>query len=68
MILMNDIVRDGHPSLRTKTEDLIFPLSQEDIILANDLLEYVINSQDDEMVEKYKIRPGIGIVASTGKC
>lgn len=63
MILMNDIVRDGHPSLRTKTEDLIFPLSEQDIILANDLLEYVINSQDDEMVEKYKIRPGIGIAA-----
>ena len=63
MILMNNIVRDGHPSLRKKTEDLTFPLAEEDITLANDLLEYVINSQDDEMVEKYKLRPGIGIAA-----
>lgn len=63
MILMNDIVRDGHPSLRKKTEEMTFPLSEEDLTLANDLLEYVINSQDDELIEKYKIRPGIGIAA-----
>ncbi|MER2171672.1 MAG: peptide deformylase [Psychrobacillus psychrodurans] len=63
MILMNNIVRDGHPSLRKKTEEITFPLSEEDLNLANELLEYVINSQDDEMVEKYKIRPGIGIAA-----
>ena len=63
MILMQDIVRDGHPTLRKKTTEMTFPLSKEDLQLADDLLEYVINSQDDEMVEKYNIRPGIGIAA-----
>lgn len=63
MILMKDIVRDGHPSLRVKTTEMTFPLSKEDQQLASDLLEYIINSQDDEMVEKYKLRPGIGLAA-----
>jgi peptide deformylase len=63
MILMKDIVRDGHPSLRKKTTEMTFPLSEEDQKLASELLEYVINSQNDEMVEKYKLRPGIGIAA-----
>lgn len=63
MILMKDIIRDGHPALRKKTSEMTFPLSEEDQKLASDLLEYVINSQDDEMVEKYKLRPGIGLAA-----
>lgn len=63
MILMKDIVRDGHPALRKKTSEMTFPLSAADQKLAADLLEYVINSQDDEMVEMYKLRPGIGIAA-----
>lgn len=63
MILMKDIIRDGHPTLRKKTAELTFPLSEEEQKLANDLLEYVINSQDDEMIEKYNLRPGIGIAA-----
>lgn len=63
MILMNNIIRDGHPTLRKKTSEMTFPLSAEDQKLAADLLEYVINSQDEEMVEKYKLRPGIGIAA-----
>lgn len=60
---MKDIIRDGHPTLRKKTTEMTFPLAKEDQQLATDLLEYVINSQDDELVEKYKIRPGIGIAA-----
>lgn len=63
MILMPNIIRDGHPTLRKKTEELTFPLTEDEKALANDLLEYVINSQDDEMVKKYNLRPGIGIAA-----
>ncbi|WP_391120664.1 peptide deformylase [Psychrobacillus sp. L3] len=63
MILMKDIVRDGHPALRKKTAEMTFPLSKEEQKLASDLLEYVINSQDDELIEKYMLRPGIGIAA-----
>ncbi len=63
MILMKDIIRDGHPTLRKKTAELTFPLSAEDIQLANDLLAYLKNSQDEELSNKYDLRPGIGIAA-----
>lgn len=63
MILMKDIIREGHPTLRERSEEVTFPLSEEDRELAEDLLQYVINSQDDEMIEKYDLRPGVGIAA-----
>ena len=30
MILMKDIVREGHPALRKKAEEMTFPLSTEE--------------------------------------
>lgn len=63
MIQMKDIIREGHPTLREKAAEVEFPLSTEDAKLAADLLDYVKNSQDDEMVERYDLRPGIGIAA-----
>lgn len=63
MILMKDIIREGHPTLRQRSEEVSFPLTEEDRKLAEDLLQYVINSQDDEMIEKYDLRPGVGIAA-----
>lgn len=63
MILMKDIIREGHPTLRKRSEEVTFPLTQEDRKLAEDLLQYVINSQDDELIEKYDLRPGVGIAA-----
>lgn len=63
MILMKDIIREGHPTLRMRSEEVAFPLSDEDRKLAEDLLMYVKNSQDEEMIEKYDLRPGVGIAA-----
>ncbi|SDH71807.1 peptide deformylase [Planococcus glaciei] len=63
MILMKDIIREGHPTLRARSEEVAFPLSEEDRKLAEDLLEYVVNSQNDEMIKKYDLRPGVGIAA-----
>ncbi|WP_203332494.1 peptide deformylase [Planococcus beigongshangi] len=63
MILMKDIIREGHPTLRKRAEEVQLPLSEDDKKLAQDLLEYVINSQNDEMIEKYDLRPGVGIAA-----
>ena len=63
MFEMKDIVREGHPALRQKAEEVDFPLSIEDAKLAQDLHEYVKNSQDSEMVERFDLRPGIGIAA-----
>ncbi|MDN4492359.1 peptide deformylase [Ureibacillus aquaedulcis] len=64
MILMEDIIRDGHPTLRTKAQELKLPLTEEDRKLANDMLEYLINSQDPELSEKYGLRPGVGLAAN----
>ncbi|WP_422124708.1 peptide deformylase [Planococcus sp. X10-3] len=63
MILMSDIIREGHPTLRKKAEQVEFPLAAEDKRLAEELMEYVVNSQDEEMIEKYDLRPGVGIAA-----
>ena len=64
MILMEHIIREGHPTLRTKAEEVAFPLSNEDRQFAHDLLEYLINSQNPETAEKYGLRSGIGIAAN----
>lgn len=64
MILMEDIIRDGHPTLRTKAQEVKFPLKEEDKKLASDMLEYLINSQDPEISEKYGLRPGVGLAAN----
>ncbi|QCR31650.1 peptide deformylase [Lysinibacillus sp. SGAir0095] len=64
MILMEDIIRDGHPTLRTKAQEVTFPLTEDDRKLAHDMLEYLINSQDTELAEKYGLRPGVGLAAN----
>lgn len=63
MILMKDIVREGHPALRKKAEPLSFPLTKEERQLGENLIEYVVNSQDPEISEKYHLRAGIGLAA-----
>ncbi len=63
MILMNHIVREGHPALRKHAEEVVFPLSEADRKLGEDLIEYVINSQDSAYCEQYGLRPGIGLAA-----
>lgn len=60
---MKDIIREGHPTLRQKAEALTFPLTAEERQIGVELLEYVQNSQDDELAEKYGLRPGIGLAA-----
>ncbi len=64
MILMEDIIREGHPTLRTKAEEVKFPLTEDDRKLAHDMLEYLINSQDPEISQKYGLRPGVGLAAN----
>ena len=63
MILMKDITREGNPVLREKCVDVNIPLSSEDEKALNDMIEYIINSQDDELAKKYGLRPGVGLAA-----
>ncbi|HLS08873.1 peptide deformylase [Lentibacillus sp.] len=64
MITMDDIVKEGHPSLREKAEEVPIPPSDEDIQLLNDMLTFIKNSQDEEMANKYGLRPGVGLAAT----
>lgn len=63
MILMKDIIREGHKTLVTVAKEVRLPLTKADKKLLKDLLEYVKNSQNDEMVETYGLRPAVGIAA-----
>lgn len=64
MITMKDIVEEGHPSLRTPAEAVKFPLDEETRQLGKEMLQFLINSQDDELAEKYGLRPGVGLAAT----
>lgn len=63
MLTMDDIVRDGHPALRKVAADVALPPSEEDKKILHQLMEFVQNSQDPEIAEKYGLRPGIGLAA-----
>lgn len=63
MLTMDDIVRDGHPSLRKVADEVALPASDEEKQTLQKMLDFVINSQNPEIAEKYGLRPGIGLAA-----
>ncbi|MCX8737156.1 peptide deformylase [Lactobacillus sp. B4026] len=63
MILMKDITRDGDPVLRQVAKPLTFPLSDHYRHLADEMMEYLINSQDPEIAKKHQLRAGVGLAA-----
>lgn len=63
MILMKDIVREGHDTLYKVAEEVQLPMSQEDQDTLRSMLQYVENSVNDEIAHKYQLRPSVGIAA-----
>ncbi len=63
MLTMKDVIREGDPILRNVAEEVVLPASEEDTNTLKEMIEFVINSQDPEMAEKYSLRPGIGLAA-----
>jgi peptide deformylase len=63
MLMMDDIIRDGHPTLRKVAAEVPMPPSEEDKEILKSLLEYVQNSQNPDMSSHYGLRPGIGLAA-----
>jgi peptide deformylase len=63
MLMMDDIIRDGHPTLRKVAIEVPMPPSEEDRKTLESLLEYVKNSQNPEVFSEYGLRPGIGLAA-----
>lgn len=63
MLTMKDIIRDGHPTLRQKAQDVPLPISDENRNILKSMREFLINSQDEETVNKYGLRSGVGLAA-----
>ena len=63
MFTMNDIIKDTHPNIRKVSINARIPLSKSDKLLAKKLLEFVINSQNREIREKYHLIESVGIAA-----
>ncbi|AMB99016.1 peptide deformylase [Aerococcus urinaehominis] len=63
MITMKDIILEGHPTLRKKADKVDLPASPEVRQLAKDMQEFLVNSQDEKIAEKYGLRAGVGIAA-----
>lgn len=55
------ILDEKNKILRTKSEDVTFPLSKEDKQLIQDITDYLTMSQIKEYYEKYDLRPGMGL-------
>lgn len=63
LINMNDIIREGHPTLREKAVEAQLPLSDDDIILGEKMMQFLKHSQDPVMAEKMGLRGGVGLAA-----
>ena len=63
MIRMKDIIDEKDKRLRTISKEVTFPLSDDDKKHIKDMLEYLTNSQIEELSEKYDLRPGMGLSA-----
>lgn len=63
MITMEDIIREGHPTLRETAKEVDLPLSEEDITLGQDMMTFLKNSQDPEKAEELQLRGGVGLAA-----
>lgn len=63
LIDMNDIIREGNPTLRAIAEEVTFPLSDQEIILGEKMMQFLKHSQDPVMAEKMGLRGGVGLAA-----
>lgn len=63
MLKMKDILDEKEKILRQKSDEVIFPLSEDDKKTINDMIEMLTNSQIPELAEKYDLRPGMGLAA-----
>ena len=63
MLRTKDIIDEKNKILREKSVEVKFPLTDEDRENIRLMIEYLANSQNDELAEKYDLRPGMGMSA-----
>ncbi len=49
--------------MRKRSKDVELPLSMEDLDTLRQMMDYIRNSQTDELIEKYELRPSVGLSA-----
>ncbi len=64
IITMKDIVREGNPILNQVTEEVTIPPSEEDKETLICMMNFLKNSQDPFLANKYKLRAGVGLSAN----
>src|SRR6056297_631677 len=66
MLLYTDILKDTddfEKILKTRTKLVSLPIEKEDAKTLDTMKEYIVNSIDPELEEKYGLRPGVGLSA-----
>ena len=63
MLKTKDILDEKNKILRTVSEEVTFPLSDDDLKTIDEMIEYLTNSQIESLAEKYDLRPGMGLAA-----
>ena len=63
MLKTKDILDEKDKRLHTVSKEVEFPLTKEDRKLIDTMIEYLHNSQIEELSEKYELRPGMGLSA-----
>lgn len=62
-LTVKDIILDSDPRIREKSQPVELPLSEENKELLAAMLQYVKDSQDDEIAQAENLQPAVGIAA-----
>ncbi len=63
MIKMKDILDEKDKRLKQISKDVTFPLTKSDRETIEKIIEFLRNSQIEELAEQYDLRPGMGLAA-----
>lgn len=63
MLKNSDILDEKNKKLRKISKEVTFPLDEKDKKTIDLIIEYLTNSQIEELAEKYNLRPGMGMAA-----
>ena len=63
MLKTKDILDEKDKRLRLISKDVEFPLTKKDKEVIDTMIQYLHDSQIDELAEKYDLRPGMGMSA-----
>jgi peptide deformylase len=63
MLLMKDIIREGHPTLAMRSKEVELPLDEDTKKTLREMMEFLENSQDPVKGPELELRAGVGLAA-----